>query len=88
MKPTRLSLLGGAADKVEPVVLGVIGEILCVKRCQRYSVNKAAGSDPTIVDRAGTAAKLGVGLQFTPPGCNRLIEGEQDDPLSPACQVG
>jgi hypothetical protein len=35
MKPMRLSSLGGAVDKVEPVVFSVIREILCVKGCQR-----------------------------------------------------
>jgi len=69
-------------------VFGVVEEILCVKRCERYSVNKTAGSDPAVVDRARASAELGIGLQFASPDGNRLIEGEQHDPLPPACQVG
>jgi len=69
-------------------MLGVVGEILCVKRCQRDAVNKAAGGDPAVVDWPRAAAELGVGLQLAPLGCDRLIEGEQYDLLAPARQVG
>jgi hypothetical protein len=47
-------------------------------------VGQATGGDPTVVDRAGTAAELGVGLQFALLDRYGFIEGEQNDLLPPA----
>ena len=51
-------------------------------------MDQAAGGDPTVVDWAGPAAELGVGLQLAPLDRYGFIEGEQDDLLPPAGQVG
>lgn len=45
-------------------------------------MGEATGGDPCVVDWAGTAAELGVGLHLAPIDRYGFIEGEQDD-LSP-----
>lgn len=68
-------------------MFGEVLEVLRVERCQRQTVDQATGGDPTVIDRAWTAAELGVGLHLAPLDRYGFVEGEQSDVLPPPRKV-
>lgn len=52
---------------MQGIVFGAVCEVPGVEGGQGQAVDEAAGGDPSVADRAGTAAGLGVGLQLAGP---------------------
>jgi hypothetical protein len=51
-------------DQFEALVLHEVDVVLDVERGERQLADETAGGDPRVVGRPGTAAELGVGLDF------------------------
>ena len=66
-------------DEFEAFVLGEVGVVLDVERGEGKPADEAAGGDPGVVRRPGTAAELGVGLDLAPAGGDLLVLGEDDE---------
>ena len=66
-------------DELKALVLGEVGVVLDVERGEGKPADEAAGGDPGVVRRPGTAAELGVGLDLAPAGGDVLVVGEDDE---------
>ena len=51
-------------------------------------MRQAARGYPCVVDRAGTAAEVGVGLDLAPLDGDGLVVGEYDDLMAPVLEGG